>query len=73
MSDAREIVAAAVRAHGAAHVARALGLSREAVLAYAGNFPTQAGTVAVIGDRIGRLTVAPVALALSSAAGVDRR
>jgi hypothetical protein len=52
---ARETVSTAVRKHGTARVARDLGLSREAVLAYAGDFPRQDGTDAVIEQRLDRL------------------
>jgi hypothetical protein len=51
----RELVSHSVRKHGTAKVARDLGVSREAVLAYAGNFPRQAGTDAVIEARVDRL------------------
>ncbi len=56
MGDVRSIVGNAVRKHGAAKVARKLGISREAVLAYAGDFRTQAGTDAIIEQRAGRIS-----------------
>jgi len=52
------LVAGQVRKNGAAKVARDLGVSREAVLAYAGDFPRQAGTDAVIEQRADRLVEA---------------
>jgi hypothetical protein len=55
-SDVRKAVATAVRKEGAARVARALGVSREAVLAYAGDFPRQSGTDALIELRADRLS-----------------
>jgi hypothetical protein len=54
--DIRTLVARSVRKNGAAQVARTLGVSREAVLAYAGDFPRQLGTDAVIEQRAGRLS-----------------
>jgi hypothetical protein len=55
MGNIRAFVAAHIRRKGTAAVARKLGVSREAVLAYAGNFPTQIGTDAVIESRAGLL------------------
>jgi hypothetical protein len=51
-ADAREIVSLEIRRHGAAAVARRLELSREAVLAFAGDFPRQKGTDALILQRL---------------------
>jgi hypothetical protein len=51
----RNTIAKAVRQHGAAKVAREMGVSREAVLAYAGDFPRMAGTDAIIEARAARV------------------
>jgi hypothetical protein len=61
--EVRDRIASAVRRDGAAKVARELGVSREAILAYAGDFPRQVGTDAVIEQRADRLasTEAPSA------------
>jgi hypothetical protein len=58
MADIRQRVSESIRREGTAKVARDLGVSREAVLAYAGNFPRQAGTDAVIEARVDRLAEA---------------
>ncbi len=59
--ETRARVAAAIRKHGAAHVARVLGLSREAVLAFGGDFHTQVGTAAIIEQRAVLLSEIPKA------------
>lgn len=51
----RQRVAEAIRRHGAARVARAVGASREAVLAYACDAPQQPATALFIEQRMAAL------------------
>jgi hypothetical protein len=55
MGNIRALVADHIRRKGAAAVARKLGVSREAVLAYGAGFRTQLGTDVLIESRAGLL------------------
>jgi hypothetical protein len=59
MVSPRAQVSHAIRQQGAARVARTLGLSREAVLQYAGDFGERSGTEAQVLRNLHRLSDEP--------------
>ena len=57
--DLKKAVRQAIQAHGAAPVARALGLSAEATCRIGGGLPTQKGTLAQARANVDKLSAIP--------------
>ena len=55
-ADQRTAVAVAIRRLGVCEVAKRLGISNESILRIAGDFGSQAGTEALVVQRLERLT-----------------